>query len=298
MTKTILITGGTGWIASKLTQSLLRRGDRVVLLSRSLKKSTQTNLILEHLDISQEMLPEKYDGQLDGIVHLAGEPIFGRWTEAFKKKIYDSRVQSTRHIVESISSWKQKPSVMITASAFGFYGDCAGAEINERAPTGNDFLAHVCSDWEHAAQQTDIRNVQIRTPHILGQGGFLAPLLPLFHRGLGAWIGHGNGYLPWVHIDDIVSIYLFALDHTEVSGSLNASAPEQVTQKELMRCLGAAMRRPVFFSIPIFLLRMRYGELANTFDYSVRLSVKKLLDLGYVFQYPKLQPALEAIVQK
>jgi len=296
MQKTILVTGGSGFIGTKLTQSLLDKGYTVVVADLRKPQIEHTNLSFIKLDVSKDALLSEYDGKIYGIVHLAGKNIFGRWTEGFKKRVYDSRIVSTRNIVNTISKWNIKPQVFMSASAFGVYGNKGEEIVTERSSVGTDFLAHVCEDWEyeaHVAEGVGIRAVQIRTAHVLGKGGLLAPLFLPFKFGLGAWIGKGNAWIPWVHIDDIVAIYVFAIENEVLSGPVNTGAPELVRQKEFMKRFGKAMHKRVLFSIPIFLLRLVYGELALTFDTSVRMNSDMLTKAGFTFKYTHLDDALK-----
>jgi uncharacterized protein (TIGR01777 family) len=298
--KTILITGGSGFIGTKLTEALLDKGCAVVVVDLSEPRIKHELLTFEKLNLSHDEIPKRYDGVLYGIIHLAGKNIFGLWTEGFKKSVYDSRIESTRKIVETISHWNNKPKVLVSASAFGFYGNAGEVEVNELAKSGTDFLAKVCVDWEAEAKKAEdygIRTVQIRTAHVLGNGGLLSPLFVPFKFGLGAWIGKGKAWLPWVHIEDIVNIYIFAVENENLHGSVNTGAPEQIRQIDFMKMFGKAYGRYVLFSIPIFLLYLRYGDLAYTFDNSSKMSSGKLLEAGFKHKYPQLIEALEDVIK-
>lgn len=299
--KTILITGGSGFIGTQLTQALLDKGYAVVVADLAEPRFKHKRLIFEKLNLSVDEIPQKYDGVLYGIIHLAGKNIFGRWTENFKKAVYDSRIEGTRKIVETVSHWNTKPRVFVSASALGFYGNAGEVEVDESAKSGTDFLAKVSLDWEMEAKKIEafgIRSVQIRTAHVLGKGGLLAPLFVPFRLGLGAWIGNGNAWLPWVHINDIANIYIFALENQSLHGPVNTGAPETIRQKDFMKMFGKSYGRCVLFSIPIFLLYLRYGALAETFNNSVKMSSKKLLETGCRHTYPKLKEALDDVVNK
>ena len=298
--KKILITGGSGFIGTILTQALLSKGYSVIVADLSEPKIKHDGLTFEKLNLSNDEIPAKYDGTLHGIIHLAGKNIFGRWTKKFKKDVYNSRIESTRKIVEAISHWDNKPKVLVSASAFGFYGNTGELEVDESAECGKDFLATVCADWEEEAKKAEVfgvRTVQIRTAHVLGKGGLLAPLFVPFKFGLGAWIGKGKAWLPWAHVEDIINIYIFSLENEGLHGPVNTGAPEQIRQKGFMKMFGNAYGRYVLFSIPIFILYLRYGSLAYTFDNSTRMSSKKLLDAGFQYRHPKIKEALEEIVK-
>lgn len=299
--KKIIITGGSGFIGTKLTEYLLSKGYSVLVIDIIKPKIEHQELTFLQLDISSSFIPKEYDGAVYAVIHLAGKNIFGRWTKEFKQGLFDSRIKSTQNIIHSFSSWQNKPEVFISASAFGFYGDKKEIEVSESESKGSDFLSDLCFDWETEAAQAQtfgLRVVHIRTAHVLGMGGLLAPLFVPFRFGLGAWIGKGYGWLPWIHINDLVRAYTHALETNTLSGPLNVCSPQQVRQKEFMQHFGKVFNKKVFFSIPIFILRLRYLDLALTFNNSVKMSPKKLIESGYTHQYPDLFGALKDVIKK
>lgn len=299
--KMIVVTGGSGFIGTQISKKLIDDGYSVVVLDIVAPRIAHKDVRYIHCDLSKDLFPKELEGEIYGIIHLAGKNIFGRWSKSYKKQIYDSRILSTRNIVSEILKWQVKPSVYVGASAFGYYGNKGDTLVDENASAGTDFLSQVCINWEteaKALESAGIRTVFIRTAHVLGNEGLLAPLFVPFRFGLGAWIGNGKAWLPWIHVDDVVSLYVFALTHGELTGPVNACADEPVRQKDFMKHFGKAMHKWVLFSIPIFILKIRYGELAETFNTSVKMTSGKLKQIGFVFEYPNLDSAFQSIVKK
>lgn len=298
--KTILITGGSGFIGTKLTERLLKEGYAVIVVDKFPPKSKHPDLSFLKLDLMKEILPSEYEGKLHGIVHLAGKNIFGRWTASFKKVVYDSRIESSRNLYNSFAAWQEKPKVLVSASAFGYYGNKGDEIVTEESSHGDDYGAGLCVDWEKEIQKAEefgVRTVSLRSANVLGSGGFLTPLLLPFRFKLGFYLGKGEGWFPWIHIDDIVSLYLFALTNENVHGPVNAASPGLVTQKEFMMTLGKLFKTLVMVSVPIWALSLRYGELARTFNNSVKMTSKKVEALGFTFKYADLKEALASIVR-
>lgn len=299
--KAILVTGGSGFIGTKLCSALLDKGYAVVVVDLVSPRLKHEALAFLKLDLTHQSLPKHLEGEVFGIIHLAGKNIFGRWTQKFKKALYDSRILSTRNLVDTVSQWKKKPSVLITASAFGYYGNKGEALVSEAAGPGKDFLSKLCVQWEKEARMAEtagIRCVQIRTAHVLGQGGLLTPLFRPFRWGWGAWFGQGQAWFPWVHIEDLVNIYLFALETDMVKGPLNTAASQTVRQKDFMKAFGEMLGKKVLFSIPLLFLRLAYGGLADTFENSVKMSSQKLKKLGFKYRYSHLKEALHAVLEE
>lgn len=298
MNRTILVTGGSGFIGTELSKSLLNRGDYVIVVGRTEPCFTHERLSFFKAEIGRDELPQ--DRKIDAVIHLAGEPIVGRWTRQKKRAIYDSRIEGTKALVDWMGTLEYTPKVFVSASAMGYYGDAGEKECTEKSPPGKDFLARVCIDWEKEAREAEklgVRCVQIRTANVIGPGGLLKSLTPIFKRGLGGWFGTGKQWFPWIHIQDIVGVYVHALD-VAIEGPVNATAPEQVRQKYFMKTLGDVLRRPVWISIPIIIVRLRYGSFVQILTNSARLSSKKIYDSGYVFGFPKLKGGLEAALRQ
>lgn len=297
----IIITGGTGFIGGNLTASLLERGYQVTILSRHARKipfkyqGQKVSVFL--IDLVEQKPPAALFQDVYAIIHLAGEKIYGWWSKEKKKLIYESRVLSTRNLINSIQNVKRKPHVFISASAVGYYGNREGEELDETSPPGNDFLARLCVNWEQEAKKGDslgLRTVQVRTSPVLGHGGFLQKLLPLYKLGLGFIIGSGKQYFPWIHIQDIVRVYLYALE-SNIHGPINASAPEYITYKEFSDILAKTVKRPAFLRMPTWIIRAISHDLADALSTSQKVYPKKLQDAGFTFLFPKIKEALQDI---
>jgi hypothetical protein len=235
---------------------------------------------------------------IDAVVHLMGEPIAGgRWTRAKKGRIRESRVESTRNLIAGIARLPVRPRVLVAASAMGYYGSRGNEELDEAASSGTDFLAGVCREWESAAlaaRELGVRVVLLRIGLVLGAGGFLAEVAPIFRRGLGGRLGHGRQWMSWIHVDDLVSLIQRCCDDSVFSGPVNASAPAPVRNAEFTRVLAAAVGKRTFLPVPRLALRILFGEAADVFLSSIRLRPAKALALGFEFRYPRLSEALAA----
>jgi uncharacterized protein len=297
----ILVTGGLGFIGRHLTARLVREGYEVTVVDQYVpeKKMPGVHYVLH--DIQKKWNADLLES-ITGIINLAGVSIFGRWTPSYQQAIYDSRILGTRALLDACSTLAHPPRVFVSASAIGYYGDTGTYCVYEDAPSGKDFLAHVTRDWEQEATRAEeigMRTVIFRTSHVLGRGGFLGPLFTPFRLGLGAWFGNGENYLSWVHIDDLVHAYVFALDEVhELSGIYNIAAAECIPQKKLLKAFGQILNRPVWLSLPLILMRLRYGDFADVLTASQCVSSDKIRDKGYEFHYDTLDFALQEIVQK
>jgi hypothetical protein len=237
----------------------------------------------------------------DAIVNLSGEPVAQRWSVAVKRRIEDSRVELPRRFLEALAAHERTARVYVSASGIGYYGTSESETFDEESPAGNDFLAHVCEAWEREAFQAralGMRVAVIRTGLALGSdGGALAKMLPPFRLGLGGVIGDGRQWFSWVHIDDVVGVYLAALDRGE--GAFNATAPNPVTNAELTRTLGAVLHRPARLPTPTFALRLMLGEAAEVVLTGQRVISKRVTeDLGYTFAFATLDEALKNLLHR
>jgi uncharacterized protein (TIGR01777 family) len=278
----ITITGASGLIGTRLTRALQERGDEVTPLSLRRDKD----------------LTAKLAGR-DAVVHLAGENVAQRWTDDARARIEDSRVQGTRRLVAAIEEADPRPQALISASAVGYYGIHGDERLDEDAPPGDDFLAQVCLAWEREAQQAErlgLRVVRVRTGVLLDKdGGALAKMLLPFKLGAGGPVAGGRQYMPWIHIDDVVGIYVAAIDH-DWSGPVNATAPDPVTNREFGKALGRALKRPAVAPIPAFAIKALYGQMAQIVTEGQRAVPTRTLALGYEFRYRDLDAALRDAV--
>lgn len=299
----ILIAGGTGFVGEQLSRELLSAGHTVVVLTRNLTQARAK--LVDEVDFIEWTDPEsdilaRVLHSVDCIINLAGESIgSGRWTKAKKEKILNSRIETTRTIVETIKHIEAKPKVLISASAIGFYGPCRDEELNESSPAGQDFLARVCTAWEweaYRAKHAGVRVVPVRIGVVLGKGGALQRMLPLFRFYIGGPSGNGNQWFSWVHINDLVKIIRFIAENESVHGPVNATAPQPLKMRDFCSVLGKVMGRPSWLPVPGYILRLGLGEMADLVLNGQRVIPEKLLAAGYQFQYPTVEGALTEIL--
>jgi uncharacterized protein len=278
----VTVTGGTGRIGSLLVEELRKRGDEVTVLSRS-----------SGWDATAGPAPaEALEGR-DAVVHLAGEDIAQRWTDASLKRIKASREIGTRNLVASIRA----PTALISASAVGYYGHRPD-RIDEDAPPGNDVLADVCQAWEREAERAPARVARIRTGVVLDRhGGALQKMLLPFRLGVGGPVAGGKQPLPWIHVEDVIGIYLAAIDDERWSGPFNAPAPEPVSNREFSKALGRALHRPAVVPVPGFALRLLYGGMAKLVVEGQNAVPRRASELGYTFRHPDLDEALRSALR-
>ncbi len=298
----VIVAGASGLIGRKLCAKLRQRGDSVVALVRRVEPSAAWAAGLEQLawdGRSQGGWSSAIDGA-DAVVSLAGAPVGGkRWSEAYKREILDSRVLSSRALVEAMRAAKARPRAFVAGSAIGFYGFHGDEVIDESAAPGSDFLADVCRQWEDESRKADalsVRTVLLRTGIVLArEGGALQQMLPPFKAFVGGPIGDGKQWFSWIHVDDEVGLIEHALDR-ELRGPLNATAPEAVTMKDFCKALGRALGRPSWLPVPGFALRVGLGEFASMLTEGQRVSPKAALASGYSFHFPALQAALADVL--
>lgn len=303
----VVVTGATGLIGQALIGALRDRDDEVVALSRDERRARE--VLGAGIDLhtwarpADEPPPEAALAGADGVVHLLGEPVAQRWTEQSKAAIRNSRVASTRHLVDGLLALApaQRPGVLVSQSATGFYGPRDDQSLTEDGPAGNDFLAGVVVAWEGEALRaaTELRVVVTRTGVVLSpEGGALAKMLPFFRLGIGGPVAGGRQYVPWIHLDDVVGAMLFCLDNAQASGPANLTAPDPVTNAELSHTLGRVLKRPAVLPVPAFALKVLYGEMAQIVTTGQRVLPARLQQLGYTFRHPQLDAALRDVLSR
>jgi len=299
----VLITGASGLIGSALCEALLGRSEEVVGLSRDPERAgrAQPDVDWHAWDPTAERPPERAFAGVDGVVNLVGEPINQRLTDAAKDQIRASRVRATKNLVDGMLAAGSTPPVLVSQSAVGIYGDRGEDVIDESTPPGSDWIARLVVDWEGAAREASpqmIRVVILRTGLLLDpQGGLLKQLLLPFRLGLGGPLAGGSQYMPWIHRDDELGIIQWALANERVSGELNASAPNPVTNRDFSKALGRVLRRPALIPAPkLAVTALRGSELADQVAASLRVVPRRALDLGYAFRFTELEPALRDLL--
>ena len=292
----ILITGGTGFIGSALTRSLLEQSYEVSVLSRN------PDSVAKHCGSGVNALGNlqqiKADDSYDIVINLAGAPIFGaRWTEARKKVIRDSRIGLTEELVTCMARMTVKPKLLISGSAIGYYGDQGGTVLTEKSATVNDFSQNLCADWEAAAKKAEqygVRVCLIRTGLVIGHnGGFLQRMLLPFRLGLGGRLGDGKQWMSWIHRQDWIRIAHTMITDSSMQGAYNATAPNPVTNNEFTNTLARSLNRPALFPVPDWLLKTLLGEMSQLILGSQRVIPERLLAQGFTFQYNNLADALD-----
>ncbi len=298
----VLVTGASGAIGSALCGALLDRGDEAVGLSRNPERSRRRSpgVTWHRWEPALERPPaEAFEG-VDGVVNLAGEKINQRWTEEAKQRIVASRRTATQNLVQAIAGLERKPAVLVSQSAVGYYGDRGNAILDEASAPGEGFDAEVCREWERAAREAEaagLRLVIVRTGQVLyAGGGLLGELETPFKLGLGGPLAGGRQYLSWIHLDDEIALLLWALDNPEVSGVVNATAPNPVTNRDFSKALGQALGRPALLPVPGFVIDLKVGrEFAAAIKGGQRVLPKHTQELGFEFRHADIEPALRSI---
>ena len=299
--KTVLVTGSTGLVGTRLVAALQAEGKQVLRAVRRPVRDAQTELAWD--PIQGEIDQDRLEG-VDAVVHLAGANIAGRrWSEKYKKQILESRVQGTTLLSETLAGLTSKPKVFVSASAIGYYGHRFSDELNESASSGDGFLPEVCLQWERACLAADNAGIQVTNLRIgvvlSQQGGALAKMLLPFQLGIGGQIGDGQQYFSWITIDDVVGAIQFVLEQDSLCGPVNLVTPQAVTNREFTKTLGRVLGRPTFLPMPAWAARLAFGEMADPLLLASARVVPDVLSVaGYNFQYPDLEPALRYLLKK
>lgn len=293
----ILVTGGTGFIGRALCRELSTAGHRLLVLSR---RPQRVPLLCGHgaaaVDKLDHLAPEE---SFDAVVNLAGEPIVGRrWTAARKRALWDSRIGLTEQLVDCIARSKTKPSVLLSGSAVGYYGDQGDRLLDESSPAmADDFGHRLCAAWEAAADKArglDVRVCILRTGLVLGPGGgLLQRMLPPFRLGLGGTLGSGTQWMSWIHLHDHVRAMITLMESPELSGTFNLTAPNPVTNREFTACLAGKLHRSALLPLPSRLLKLLFGEMADLLLGGQRVVPRRLTEAGFRFRYDSLESALD-----
>jgi len=303
--KKIIITGATGTIGRKLCQKLIERGNELTIFTRNPldveKKLPGVKKFIKWDYESMDGWKQQLNG-VDVVVHLSGANLGAkRWNEEYKKLAYKSRVISTKNLVEAITEVENKPRAFICSSAVGIYGNRSDDYLSEDEGRADNFLAKLCADWEKEAAKVEtlgVRRVSIRTGLVLSKDeGLLKQMIPSYKLFLGGYLGNGRQWFSWIHIDDIVGIYLQIIDNGKLSGTINAASPGIVRMKEFAKTLGKVLHRPSLLPIPKFAIRILKGELGNYATDSQRVIMNKLLKNGYKFKFENLEDALRDLLK-
>ncbi len=300
----VLMTGGTGFVGTRLTSRLIQDGHRVTVLTRSLKGVKGLSPGISYLkgDPTSKGRWQESIKDHDAVINLAGASIFSKWTEENKKAIRESRVTTTRNIVEGMPSRPERPLILFSTSAVGYYGFHGDEELNEDSPPGTDFLARIAVEWEEEALKARDRGARVvitRFGIVMGEkGGALSQMIPLFKKYIGGPIGSGKQWFSWVHIKDLAEAFIFLLKSPEISGPVNVCSPNPVRNTDLAKALGKVLHRPSFIPAPAFMVKLVLGEFGSVILDGQRVIPRRLLDSGFVFQYPGIEKALQSITSQ
>ena len=299
----VFMTGGTGFVGTMLSRELVPKGHQIGILTRSISKDRKPGEGVSFIqgDPTREGPWQEQAAEYDVFINLAGASIFRRWSKKAKILMRASRILTTRNLVNALAVRNGGGKVLLSTSAVGYYGFHEDEILDEGSPPGNDYLATLAVDWEREALRAEdfgTRVLLCRFGIVLGKnGGALAQMVPLFRRGLGSVLGSGKQWFSWIHEQDLVSIFLFLLDQESLSGPINFTAPDPVTNRELTRALGTALGKPAFLPVvPGFILKMVKGEFGTILLKGQKVIPKKLLDAGFRFRFPTIVDALSDLV--
>jgi len=296
----VTITGGSGFIGRRLLKTLGAAGHSLHVFSRYGGMYLPKGVGISVWNPVQGPPPRQSLENADAVIHLAGEPVAERWTAESKRRIRESRVAGTRQLVEALAALPRRPSVLLCASAIGYYGDAGDQPLDESAAPGSGFLPEVCVAWEREARQAEafgLRVVSIRIGLVLDpRGGALQRMLPPFRFGLGGRLGSGQQWMSWIHLGDLADLFRFALENP-VRGPLNGAAPEPVRNVDFTRELARALHRPALFPVPSIALKALFGEMASVLLESQRVLPRAAEAAGFRFRFPRLGPALADLLR-
>lgn len=298
----IFVTGGLGFVGRHLCTGLLQDGHEVTAVGRSLSPASMIDdpsFAYISSDTTQRGAWQKQARFSDVVINLAGKSIFTRWTESTKQAIRDSRILTTRRLVEALSGARDK--LLISTSAIGYYGDRGDDTLTESDPPGKDFLATVAVDWEYEAlklRSASVRVVAARFGIVLDRGGgAMAAMIPLFRFFLGGRLGDGRQWFPWIHMHDLVNAYRFIIENAAIAGPVNLCAPQPVRNRDLTRTLAESLNRPAMFPVPAFVVKGVLGEFGDSLLLSLRAVPAVLHSAGFSFTYNDIAEAIDDITR-
>jgi uncharacterized protein (TIGR01777 family) len=296
----ITITGASGFLGTKLLHRLLRDGHTLHVLGRKRKSDLPAEVKFSAWDAMREDPPPESIGEADAVIHLAGEPVAQRWSNEVKRRIRESRSLGTRRLVAAIGKLSGRPRVLVSASASGYYGDRGEEVLTESSAPGNGFLAEICTEWERearAAENAGVRVASVRIGLVLGkEGGALKQMLTPFRLGVGGRLGSGRQWMPWIHVDDLIEMFVLAMER-DVSGPMNGAAPNPVRNLEFTAALARAIHRPAIIPVPRFALDLLFGEMAQIVFASQRMVPKAAEAAGFRFRFAELGSALADLLE-
>jgi len=295
----IFITGGSGFVGTRLIHDLIDRGHHVIAVGTSSAHRNPPNQNFRYISADTTLKGPWQDAleDVDAVINLAGRNIFKLWSDAYKKLIYDSRILTTRNLVEALPH--REGIILCSTSGAGYYGNRADESLTEDASSGSDFLANVCIDWEKEAflaEKKGVRVAAMRFGVVLDKnGGALAKMIPAFKSFAGGPLGSGRQWFPWIHMADLISAINFILETNEIKGPVNFCAPNPVRNRDFGKSLGNVLKRPSFMKVPSFMIRLVVGEMGTLLTNSQKVIPHTLLRHGFKFQHPDIDAALEDI---
>ncbi|MBV8603024.1 MAG: TIGR01777 family oxidoreductase [Candidatus Eremiobacteraeota bacterium] len=299
MNRVVAVIGASGFVGRHVVEALRARGARVIAFSRDPQGAAFAPEIEVRRFDAQACVTNPHDFEaVDAVINLAGEPILGRWAPEKKRRIAQSRIEGTRSLIATLRATSARPKVLVSASAVGYYGDRGDESLTERSSAGDGFLADVCRQWEAAAAEAEhlgIRCVQLRTGIVLGPGGALPKMQAPFQWGVGGPLGTGRQFVPWIHIDDLAALYVFALEREGLSGPVNAVTPDYCTNARLAQAIGAAVARPALLPAPSAALYAFLGEFAGTLLGNQLVIPAAAEDAGFTWSHPNVESAIATL---